>query len=628
MQEYLKLVILKVMLLRFFCQLLVIFLFVFLSEAGFATNQTLRGYKLFINEKNVKLRSDVIKNKNDLYVSIQDVLNHFDERLKFDKKNYHYHFELNSNSKNLSIRFAMSWPSYHVNNKTKFWKMMPLRVRNSVYISMDDLSGFLAQIGSVAKLDANSKVLAQKKSRFFRFKPVKKVPLWSFYPQEIPFDHLPLPTQKFKNDLLVSLQGKNYSMTNKYYIIEGEMWLDFSPIFKQLGYQKKITKGGLLLSKGNQKIEFNDLDPLFKTKKIGSDYVFPLKQTALALGLVPFWQANKIDLLVKIDALHIIEKEEGLVLKCDSKVPLHFSNITWIDSKQFYIDLKHSFFDAKSHSEKTSVPVVEQVVIGKHLTFNRLVVTTQRNYNAGIAVRSPLVISFDPKSKKSKMPQKIDMQVVQTKSLKTKDKHKAKVSKPSKLIKSTWVPKFGSKKVIAIDPGHGGYDPGAVLKHDNRYEKHYVWDLSEKIKKVLERKGYKVIMLREWDKNPSLWARVDMANQSKADALISVHFNSIQNKRISGSETYYYKAKDKALAKIIHQKILKKGGLKDNGLRQSKMYILNHAKMPGVLIEPAYMTHSENMALIKTDAFQFQLAQAIQEGLDYYFDQQRLAAKQ
>ena len=173
-------------------------------------------------------------------------------------------------------------------------------------------------------------------------------------------------------------------------------------------------------------------------------------------------------------------------------------------------------------------------------------------------------------------------------------------------------------KVIIIDPGHGGADPGAVARK-NDYEKHYTLDLSKRMKTLLEQKGAKVILLRTRDTNASLGQRVRKVNRSNGDFLISVHINSFINGAANGSETYYYKKSEKIAAKYIQKHLAKELRLRNNGVKHAKMFILKYSKIPGVLIEPCFITNKKEYSLLKTIAFRNKIAKATVDGLEEYY---------
>ena len=191
------------------------------------------------------------------------------------------------------------------------------------------------------------------------------------------------------------------------------------------------------------------------------------------------------------------------------------------------------------------------------------------------------------------------------------------------IAKKTVPPKKRSSKnlkgkIIIIDPGHGGNDPGAVTKN-NDYEKYYTLDISKRIQSELKRRGAKAVLIRTNDTNPSLYQRVRKINQLKGDFLVSVHVNSFINNKANGTETYYYKASEKLAAKKIQNQMVNHLQLRNNGIKHARMYVLKHSKIPGVLIEPCFMTNSKEYKLLKNDAFRQKIAKATVDGIHDYF---------
>ena len=99
---------------------------------------------------------------------------------------------------------------------------------------------------------------------------------------------------------------------------------------------------------------------------------------------------------------------------------------------------------------------------------------------------------------------------------------------------------YGKYKVV-IDPGHGGLDPGAVGINGLR-ETDIVLEVSKSVSEFLTKKGVKTILTRNYERTLDLQPRVTKANNSKADAFVSIHANATRGKRkdVNGLETYYY----------------------------------------------------------------------------------------
>ena len=100
-------------------------------------------------------------------------------------------------------------------------------------------------------------------------------------------------------------------------------------------------------------------------------------------------------------------------------------------------------------------------------------------------------------------------------------------------------PKHRDKKhVVVLDPGHGGADPGTI-GISGIYEKHLTLSMARVLKKRLERTGrFKVLLTRDRDIFIRLRDRVQMARDAKAELFISIHANSVGNKKIKGSAVY------------------------------------------------------------------------------------------
>ncbi|NOQ96993.1 MAG: hypothetical protein GQ561_02425, partial [Calditrichae bacterium] len=93
--------------------------------------------------------------------------------------------------------------------------------------------------------------------------------------------------------------------------------------------------------------------------------------------------------------------------------------------------------------------------------------------------------------------------------------------------------------VLIIDPGHGGKDPGTVGKNKT-YEKDIVLAIALKLGKIVEKEmpDLKIVYTRKTDKFVPLQKRTKIANEKNGKVFISIHANSVKNKRASGFETY------------------------------------------------------------------------------------------
>jgi len=184
-------------------------------------------------------------------------------------------------------------------------------------------------------------------------------------------------------------------------------------------------------------------------------------------------------------------------------------------------------------------------------------------------------------------------------------------------IKIEAPPRMIPTPIIVLDPGHGGLDPGAPCT-DATSEKDLTLDIALHLKTLLEKSGRQVILTRTKDELVSLPRRVEIANKAKASLFISIHLNSFERAYANGLETYYYKAEDKALAQILHKELLKSFHLRNNGLREARMYVNRYAEMPTVLVEPLYLSNPTECSLILDPEYRKKIAESLFRGINRY----------
>ncbi len=174
------------------------------------------------------------------------------------------------------------------------------------------------------------------------------------------------------------------------------------------------------------------------------------------------------------------------------------------------------------------------------------------------------------------------------------------------------------RRVVVIDAGHGGRDPGAV-GIGGLQEKGVVMDISNQVARLLEQNGVQVVMTRQDDREIDLAPRVQLANRVNADIFVSIHANAIDMSRpdVNGIETYYYSSGQR-LAQTIHNSLLQGTGARDRRVRQARFYVLRHTSMPAVLLEVGFVTGAEDAPRLANAAYRTQLAQAIVQGILQY----------
>ncbi|MDR7443203.1 MAG: N-acetylmuramoyl-L-alanine amidase family protein [Armatimonadota bacterium] len=171
-----------------------------------------------------------------------------------------------------------------------------------------------------------------------------------------------------------------------------------------------------------------------------------------------------------------------------------------------------------------------------------------------------------------------------------------------------------SGHVVAIDPGHGGTDPGAI-GGTGLAEKDVVLDVGLRLRAFLERQGIRVVMTRETDLFVDLGARVPIALREGATVFVSIHANASVRSVIRGVETYYLKPDGMRLATLIQEELARSLGIPDRGIRTANFKVLRDSPVPAVLVEIGYLTNPMDEALLRTPDFREAVAQAIGRGI-------------
>ena len=185
-------------------------------------------------------------------------------------------------------------------------------------------------------------------------------------------------------------------------------------------------------------------------------------------------------------------------------------------------------------------------------------------------------------------------------------------------------PREAYDKILVIDAGHGGKNPGAVSKDNLTYEKNINLGILLELKKLLDKENIKVYYTRIMDDRILLTPRVALANDVDCDFFISIHNNSsARSTKINGTEILYYdhvhkSIASKNMAKIFSEEISKTTSLRNNGLVQMSnddVLILHHSKVPAIMVEAGYMSNSNDLEYIKSTEGQEAIAEGIYKGI-------------
>jgi len=263
---------------------------------------------------------------------------------------------------------------------------------------------------------------------------------------------------------------------------------------------------------------------------------------------------------------------------------------------------------------------------------------------------SPVNVRF------TKKPKKIIVRISSKKTVHAAKKYEYRVKPPTRIDRN---------KIIVIDPGHGGKDPGAIGYRGYK-EKNVVLGIGRELRNILKARGYRVYMTRDRDHFVTLRNRTKFANRKNADIFISIHANAVSKRHANktyGLETYYlsksrskrakrvaavensadladmnYYGKESFLNTLNSHNIIAANKLaidlqrstlsllkkkykhvKDAGVREGPFWVLVGAQMPAVLVEVGFVTNPREAKRLVNRTYQKTLAKGLANGVERYF---------
>jgi N-acetylmuramoyl-L-alanine amidase len=172
-------------------------------------------------------------------------------------------------------------------------------------------------------------------------------------------------------------------------------------------------------------------------------------------------------------------------------------------------------------------------------------------------------------------------------------------------------------RIVVLDPGHGGDDTGTAAH--GLIESEVMLDLARRIEGRLSAIGVTVLFTRSATTGPEDLSRALMANQARADIMLSLHCDSTDQPQAGGVATFFYgldrfgawSAVGQQLADLIQREIVARTGLTDCRSHARGWVLLQRTQMPTVRIEAGYLSHQEDAARLADPAFLDTLAEAI-----------------
>ncbi|CZE51309.1 N-acetylmuramoyl-L-alanine amidase family protein [Campylobacter geochelonis] len=238
------------------------------------------------------------------------------------------------------------------------------------------------------------------------------------------------------------------------------------------------------------------------------------------------------------------------------------------------------------------------------------------------------------------------------------------ISKTAKTSGKNEKPNYAKNRIIVIDPGHGGKDPGAM--GNGLREKDIVLSIGKSLGVILKERGYKIYFTRSTDTFINLKNRTSYANKKNADMFISIHVNagpdSKEGERLAGIETFFlsparsnrsknaaalenkgdledmnhfsqqtflnFLNREKIIAsnklaidiqKHMLNRVQDKYKVKDGGVREAPFWVLVGATMPAILVESGYISNPNDSKNLAKKSYHNDIALGIANGLDAYF---------
>ena len=191
------------------------------------------------------------------------------------------------------------------------------------------------------------------------------------------------------------------------------------------------------------------------------------------------------------------------------------------------------------------------------------------------------------------------------------------------------------KKLVIVDAGHGGNDPGKVGVDDS-LEKDINLMIAKKIQTILQQQDIEVVMTREEDKGlyeektsnkkaQDLKNRCNLINQAEPDCVVSIHQNSYHEEYVNGAQVFYYSGSEegKKLAEILQEKMV--SYLDPENHRKAKpndsYYLLKKTGAPIVIAECGFLSNWEEAKKLQEDRYQNQVAWAVAMGVLKYLSE-------
>ena len=186
------------------------------------------------------------------------------------------------------------------------------------------------------------------------------------------------------------------------------------------------------------------------------------------------------------------------------------------------------------------------------------------------------------------------------------------------------LPKDKYPRIVVIDPGHGGSDPGT--QHNNLVEKHLNLDIALRLASLLENNGIKTYMTRKTDTYPTIPDRAALANEV-GDLMVIIHNNAFYTSNINGTETFFWPNENEDMfwvtseraSEILLRNIVTTIGTFNRGSKEHPYRMLRYSEIPTVFIEYAFLSNPSDAARLRSGEFLQRCAEGTFRGIQEIF---------
>lgn len=174
------------------------------------------------------------------------------------------------------------------------------------------------------------------------------------------------------------------------------------------------------------------------------------------------------------------------------------------------------------------------------------------------------------------------------------------------------------EKLIVLDPGHGGHDPGAIGL--SSLEKDLTLDIALRLNKLLQNSGYNVVLTRETDVYVPLSDRAKIAVQSNARVFVSIHANGSNNLDAAGVETFYAvgAVESMKLAQVVQKNLVNNLKANNRNAKEGSFWVLINNIPTAILVETGFITNAAEEEKLRQELYRQKIAESIYQGIDSY----------